>query len=158
MSDLRLRRSVLYMPGSNQRALEKARTLAADSLILDLEDAVAPDAKEIAREQVCAAVKEGGYGNREIIIRVNAPQTPWGESDLKAAIQARPDAILMPKVSWCFHLSVTLHRRSGLVSVQGLTYRWKKTRKVLKRWWSSGMEQLKNRTLPAPYHPSMPGI
>ncbi|KQP07330.1 malyl-CoA thiolesterase [Methylobacterium sp. Leaf99] len=99
MSDLRLRRSVLYMPGSNQRALEKARTLAADSLILDLEDAVAPDAKEIAREQVCAAVKEGGYGNREIIIRVNAPQTPWGESDLKAAIQARPDAILMPKVS-----------------------------------------------------------
>ena len=99
MSDLRLRRSVLYMPGSNQRALDKAKTLAADSLILDLEDAVAPEAKEIAREQVCAAVKGGGYGEREIIIRVNAPQTPWGESDLKAAIEAKPDAILMPKVS-----------------------------------------------------------
>lgn len=99
MADLRLRRSVLYMPGSNQRALDKARTLAADSLILDLEDAVAPDAKELAREQVCRAVKEGGYGDREIIIRVNAPQTPWGEADLHAAIEAKPDAILMPKVS-----------------------------------------------------------
>ena len=99
MADLRLRRSVLYMPGSNQRALEKAKTLAADSLILDLEDAVAPDAKEIAREQVCAAVKAGGYGDREIVIRVNAPQTPWGEADLQAAIEAKPNAILMPKVS-----------------------------------------------------------
>jgi citrate lyase subunit beta/citryl-CoA lyase len=99
MTDLRLRRSVLYMPGSNQRALDKAKTLAADSLILDLEDAVAPDAKDLAREQVCAAVKAGGYGAREIAIRVNAPQTPWGEADLKAAIEAGPDAILMPKVS-----------------------------------------------------------
>lgn len=99
MADLRLRRSVLYMPGSNQRALDKAKTLHADSLILDLEDAVAPDAKEIAREQVCNAVKQGGYGDREIIIRVNAPQTPWGEADLQAAIEAKPDAILMPKVS-----------------------------------------------------------
>ena len=99
MADLRLRRSVLYMPGSNPRALEKARTLPADSLILDLEDAVAPDAKEIAREQVSAAVKQRGYGDREIVIRVNAPQTPWGEADLQAAIEAHPDAILMPKVS-----------------------------------------------------------
>ena len=99
MADLRLRRSVLYMPGSNQRALEKARQLPADALILDLEDAVAPDAKDLAREQVCAAVKAGGYGSREIVIRVNAPQTPWGEEDLKAAIEARPDAILMPKVN-----------------------------------------------------------
>ncbi|MET7244924.1 CoA ester lyase [Methylobacterium sp. EM32] len=99
MIDLRLRRSVLYMPGSNPRALEKARTLAADALILDLEDAVAPDAKEMAREQVCAAVRQGGYGERELIIRVNAPQTPWGEADLRAAIEAKPDAILMPKVS-----------------------------------------------------------
>ncbi|MFD1332735.1 HpcH/HpaI aldolase/citrate lyase family protein [Methylopila musalis] len=98
-TDLRLRRSVLYMPGSNQRALDKAKTLPADALILDLEDAVAPDAKELAREQVCAAVKSGGYGARELIIRVNAPQTPWGEQDLKAAIEAAPDAILMPKVS-----------------------------------------------------------
>lgn len=76
MIDLRLRRSVLYMPGSNLRALEKARSLAADALILDLEDAVAPDAKDVAREQVCAAVRQGGYGDRELIIRVNAPQTP----------------------------------------------------------------------------------
>lgn len=99
MTDLRLRRSVLYMPGSNARALEKAKTLPADSLILDLEDAVGMEEKELAREQVCAAVKSGGYGDRELVIRVNAPQTPWGEADLRAAIEARPDAILMPKVS-----------------------------------------------------------
>ncbi|AWN41942.1 CoA ester lyase [Methylobacterium durans] len=99
MSDLRLRRSVLYMPGSNPRALEKAKTLPADSLILDLEDAVGPEEKELAREQVCAAARSGAYGDREIIIRVNAPQTPWGDADLRAAIEACPDAILMPKVS-----------------------------------------------------------
>ena len=99
MTDLRLRRSVLYMPGSNARALEKAKTLPADSLILDLEDAVGQEEKELAREQVCAAVKSGGYGDRELVIRVNAPQTPWGDADLRAAIAARPDAILMPKVS-----------------------------------------------------------
>ena len=99
MSDLRLRRSVLYMPGSNPRALEKARTLPADSLILDLEDAVSMEEKDLAREQVCAAVKSRAYGHRELVIRVNAPQTPWGEADLRAAIEARPDAILMPKVS-----------------------------------------------------------
>ncbi|WP_342164827.1 CoA ester lyase [Methylobacterium sp. SD21] len=99
LTDLRLRRSVLYMPGSNQRALEKAKSLPCDSIILDLEDAVGPDEKETAREQVCAAVKNGGYGERELIIRVNAPQTPWGEADLHAAIEAKPDAILMPKVS-----------------------------------------------------------
>ena len=99
MSDLRLRRSVLYMPGSNPRALEKAKTLPADSLILDLEDAVASEEKERAREQVCAAVKGGGYGHRELVIRVNAPQTPWGDADLRAAIEAKPNAILMPKVS-----------------------------------------------------------
>ncbi|GJE38748.1 HpcH/HpaI aldolase/citrate lyase family protein [Methylobacterium persicinum] len=99
LTDLRLRRSVLYMPGSNQRALEKAKTLPCDCIILDLEDAVGPEEKEAAREQVCAAVKNGGYGERELIIRVNAPQTPWGEADLHAAIEAKPDAILMPKVS-----------------------------------------------------------
>ena len=99
MTTLRPRRSVLYMPGSNARALEKARTLAADALILDLEDAVAPDAKELARTQVCDAVKGKGYGKREIIIRVNALATPWGEADLAAAAAARPDAILVPKVS-----------------------------------------------------------
>ena len=94
----RPRRSVLYMPGSNARALEKARTLAADALILDLEDAVAPDAKTLAREQVCKAVVEGGYGSREVIIRTNGLDTPWGKDDIIAAARAAPDAILLPKV------------------------------------------------------------
>src|SRR5688572_18405293 len=93
------RRSVLYMPGSNARALEKAKALPADALILDLEDAVAPDAKAVAREQVCAAVAAGGYGLRELVIRINALDTPWGEGDLVAAAGAGPDAILVPKVS-----------------------------------------------------------
>ena len=93
----RPRRSVLYMPGSNARALEKAKTLPADALILDLEDAVAPDAKAHARDQVCAAVKAGGYGKRELVIRINALDTPWGKDDLAAAVAAAPDAILLPK-------------------------------------------------------------
>ncbi|MEI9996289.1 MAG: CoA ester lyase [Rhizomicrobium sp.] len=99
MTTIRPRRSVLYMPGSNARALEKARSLPADALILDLEDAVAPDAKDVARQQVCAAVKAGGFGKREIVIRVNGLGTPWGEADLAAAAAAKPDAILVPKVS-----------------------------------------------------------
>jgi citrate lyase subunit beta/citryl-CoA lyase len=97
--NVRPRRSVLYMPGSNARALEKARTLAADALILDLEDAVAPDAKQTARQQVCEAVRAGGFGRREVFIRVNAADTPWGADDLAAAVSAAPDAILIPKVS-----------------------------------------------------------
>ncbi len=92
------RRSVLYMPGSNPRALEKAKTLAADGLILDLEDAVAVDAKAAARDLVCAAVKAGGYGGRELIIRVNGLDSEWGEEDVRAASAAGPDAILLPKV------------------------------------------------------------
>lgn len=95
---VRPRRSVLYMPGSNERALEKAKTIPADALILDLEDAVAPDAKIAAREKVCAAVASGGYGKRELIIRVNGLETPWGADDLFAASRAAPDAILVPKV------------------------------------------------------------
>lgn len=95
----RPRRSVLYMPGSNGRALEKAKEIPADALILDLEDAVAPDAKEEARAQVCGAVKLGGYGKREIAIRVNALDTPWGMDDIKAAVAAGPDAILVPKIN-----------------------------------------------------------
>jgi citrate lyase subunit beta/citryl-CoA lyase len=91
------RRSVLYMPGSNARALEKARSLPADALILDLEDAVAPDAKETARAQVCEAVKT--FGKREVVVRINALSTPWGEADLRATAAAGPDAILIPKVS-----------------------------------------------------------
>ncbi|MEL8055830.1 MAG: CoA ester lyase [Pseudomonadota bacterium] len=100
MSDTpsRPRRSCLYMPGANARALEKAKTLAADSLIFDLEDAVAPEAKVEARQTVCDAVKAGGYGNREIIIRINGFDTEWGLDDMVAAVAAGPDAILAPKV------------------------------------------------------------
>lgn len=98
-SAARPRRSVLYMPGSNARALEKARSIPADALILDLEDAVAPDAKAEARAQVCDAVKQGGYGKREIIIRVNGLTTEWGGADIEAAVAAGPDAILVPKIS-----------------------------------------------------------
>ena len=95
---VRPRRSVLYMPGINQRALDKAKTIPADSLILDLEDSVAPDAKEEARPQVCEAVKAGGYGGRELVIRVNALETPWGSDDMRAAATAGADAVLIPKV------------------------------------------------------------
>lgn len=94
----RPRRSVLYMPGSNARALEKAKSLAADGLILDLEDAVAPDAKETARKQVCQAVNEGGYGMRELVIRVNGLASPWGYADIVEACKTKADAILIPKV------------------------------------------------------------
>src|SRR5512140_3765709 len=96
---VRPRRSVLYMPGSNARALEKARTLPADAVILDLEDAVAPDAKDLARAQVVDAVRQGGFGGREVIARINGLDTPWGEADLAALAPAGPDAILVPKVS-----------------------------------------------------------
>lgn len=94
----RPRRSVLYMPGSNPRALDKARTLAADGLIFDLEDAVAPDAKEQARRQVCEALEAGGYGRREILVRINGLGTPWGFADVAAAAAAGGDAVLIPKV------------------------------------------------------------
>jgi citrate lyase subunit beta/citryl-CoA lyase len=96
---IRPRRSVLYMPGSNARAIEKARTLPADAIILDLEDSVAPDAKESARRQVKAAVEAGGFGAREVIVRVNGIDTPWHFDDMIAATQAAPDAILLPKIS-----------------------------------------------------------
>jgi citrate lyase subunit beta/citryl-CoA lyase len=95
---LKPRRSALYMPGSNARALDKARTLPADALILDLEDAVAPDAKEIARRQVAEAVAARGFGHREIVVRINGLSTPWGRDDLKALAAAKPDAVLVPKV------------------------------------------------------------
>ncbi len=94
----RPRRSMLYMPGSNARALEKARTLPADSLILDLEDAVAPDAKELARKQVCEAVAAGGFGMREVLIRVNALSTRWGYEDIAMASKSGADGLLLPKV------------------------------------------------------------
>jgi len=95
---IRPRRSVLYMPGSNARALEKARSLDADCLILDLEDSVAPDAKEAARRQVGEAVAAGGFGGREVVIRMNALSSAWGDADLAAIAAASPDAVLVPKV------------------------------------------------------------
>jgi len=99
MTPIRPRRSALYMPASNARAVEKAKTLPADAVIFDLEDAVAPDLKGEAREAVRAAVRAGGYGPRELVIRINGLGTPWGEGDLEAAASAAPDAILIPKVS-----------------------------------------------------------
>ncbi|MCE5245513.1 CoA ester lyase [bacterium] len=98
LDEVRPRRSVLYMPGSNARALEKARTLPADGLILDLEDAVAPAAKEAAREQVVAELRRGGYGRRELIVRVNGLGTPWREADLAAAATSGADGVALPKV------------------------------------------------------------
>ncbi len=94
----RPRRSALYMPASNARAVEKARSLDCDIVILDLEDAVLPDMKPQAREAAAAAVRAGGFGRREVVIRVNALETPWGEADLEAAGAAGPDAILVPKI------------------------------------------------------------
>jgi citrate lyase subunit beta / citryl-CoA lyase len=96
---LRPRRSVLYMPGSNARALEKAKSLAADGVILDLEDSVAPDAKETARQQVADAVKAGGFGTREVFIRTNGVDTAWFAEDLTVAAHAAPDGIVVPKIS-----------------------------------------------------------
>ena len=98
MNELRPRRSVLYMPSSNERALEKAKTIPCDGLILDLEDAVAPDAKPAAREAACAAVASGEYGKRELTVRINAAGTEWHEDDLAAVAKAGPDAIVVPKV------------------------------------------------------------
>ena len=96
---MRPRRSALYLPASNPRAVEKARTLACDVVILDLEDAVAPDAKAEARSLAVEAARSGGFGDRELVIRVNGLDTPWGAEDLAAMSGARPDAVLIPKVS-----------------------------------------------------------
>jgi len=98
--NIRPRRSLLYMPGSNPRALDKARTLPADGLIFDMEDSVAPDAKQLAREQIGAALAEGGYGHRELIVRINALSTEWGAQDIQAISRfpTAPDAVLIPKI------------------------------------------------------------
>src|SRR5215813_15114889 len=97
--NIRPRRSALYMPGANARALEKAKTLPCDAVILDLEDAVAPSAKEAARQQVMTAVTAGGFGTREVIVRINGLDTAWWLEDLDAAAKAGPDGLLVPKVS-----------------------------------------------------------
>jgi citrate lyase subunit beta / citryl-CoA lyase len=96
--DVRPRRSALYLPASNARAMEKARTLACDVVILDLEDAVLPDAKLAARQAAVAALRAGGFGRREVVVRVNALATPWGADDLAAVAAAGPDAVLVPKI------------------------------------------------------------
>ena len=108
-SKIRPRRSVLYMPGSNARALEKARELAADCVILDMEDAVAPEAKELAREQVYAVLQSGGYGRRETVVRINGLDTPWGEKDLRTMATAGANAILLPKVESAETIKIASH-------------------------------------------------
>ena len=95
---IRPRRSALYMPGNNARAHEKARTLPADAIVLDLEDSISPDQKDAARTQAAAAIKAGGFGRREILLRTNGIKTPWFDADLAAAVAAAPDAILVPKI------------------------------------------------------------
>ncbi len=99
MTAVRPRRSLLFFPASNARAIEKAKTLPCDGVIFDLEDAVGPDAKDQAREQAAAAIRAGGFGPREVVVRINGLDTPWWEADLAAAAQAGADAILVPKVS-----------------------------------------------------------
>ena len=109
----RPRRSLLFMPGSNQRALEKARTLPADGLILDLEDAVAPDAKETARDQIAQAVAARGFGRREVLIRINSLDSAWWEDDLAMAARAAPDGVVVPKVSRVADLKLIADRLSA---------------------------------------------
>src|SRR6478736_1469634 len=110
----RPRRSLLFMPGSNARALEKARNLPADGIILDLEDSVAPDVKAIARDQIAKAVAAGGFGKREVLIRVNALDSPWWTEDTGMAGKARVDGILVPKVSTARDLAVIADRLGAI--------------------------------------------
>ncbi|WP_375414871.1 HpcH/HpaI aldolase/citrate lyase family protein [uncultured Bradyrhizobium sp.] len=107
---IRPRRSLLFMPGSNPRALEKARILPADGVILDLEDSVAPDAKAMARDRIASAIAAGGFGRREVLIRINAPDSPWWIDDIAMAAKARPDGILVPKISSVEDLSAIADR------------------------------------------------
>ena len=111
---IRPRRSLLFMPGSNARALEKARNLHADGLILDLEDSVAPDAKAMARDQVAQAIAQGGFGRREVLIRVNALDSPWWIDDLGMAGKAKPDGVLVPKISSVAELNIIADRLSDI--------------------------------------------
>src|SRR5438876_5019882 len=116
----RPRRSLLFMPGSNPRALEKARSLPADGLIIDLEDAVAAEVKEEARAIVAAALAKGGYGGREVVLRVNPLDTPWGHADLAAAATLPIDAILLPKVESAERVRLTVLQLDALGAPEGL--------------------------------------
>ncbi len=120
MSTIRPRRSLLFMPGANSRALEKARELPADGLIFDLEDAVAPDAKPAARNAVAAALAQAGYGKRELVLRVNALDTEWGADDLRAAARMPLDAVLLPKVENAGRVSDTAAALDGAGAPAGL--------------------------------------
>ena len=111
---IRPRRSLLFMPGSNARALEKARNLPADGIILDLEDSVAPDAKGVARDQIAQAIAEKGFGKRELLIRVNALDSPWWVDDVTMAGKAAPDGILVPKISSAKDLTAIADRLSDI--------------------------------------------
>src|SRR5712671_3050651 len=111
---IRPRRSLLFMPGSNARALEKARNLPADGIIVDLEDSVAPDAKAAAREQIAQAIAAGGFGRREVLIRVNALDSPWWIDDVTMAGKAKPDGILVPKISSVADLAAIADRLSDI--------------------------------------------
>jgi citrate lyase subunit beta/citryl-CoA lyase len=117
----RPRRSALYMPATNGRAVEKARTLACDVVILDLEDAVLPEAKLEARAAAVAAVRAGGFGHREVVVRVNALATPWGEGDLAEVAAAGPDAILVPKIASAGEL---LSYEAAIACAPARTRRW----------------------------------
>ena len=111
---IRPRRSLLFMPGSNARALEKARNLPADGIILDMEDSVAPDAKAMARDQIAQAIAAKGFGRREVLIRVNALDSPWWIEDLNMAAKAKPDGILVPKISSVADLTGIADRLSDI--------------------------------------------
>lgn len=115
MTELRPRRSVLYMPAANERALEKAKTISTDALIFDLEDAVSPDAKDQARDNAVSAANSGAYGNREITIRCNGLDTPWGHNDIAAAAKAKISAVVIPKVNDV----ATLNEVSRLLDASG---------------------------------------
>lgn len=117
---VRPRRSALYMPASNARALEKARTLPADVIILDLEDAVAPDAKKIAREQAAAAIAAKGFGPREVVLRTNGLDTAWIDEDLAAAAAAGPDAVLVPKISSPEEVALVAHKLANFKAAPNL--------------------------------------
>jgi citrate lyase subunit beta/citryl-CoA lyase len=121
MSDLRPRRSVLYMPAANERALEKAKTLDADSIIFDLEDAVAPDSKESARNAACAAAASGEYGRRELTIRCNGLDTPWGADDLAAIAVSNASAVVVPKVGSVGYLDDVAGRLADAGAPSSLT-------------------------------------
>jgi len=118
---IRPRRSVLYMPAANARALEKAKGIAADALIFDLEDAVAPDSKQVARQQAAEAAASGDYGRREITIRCNGLDTPWGADDLVAAAEANPSAVVIPKVNSVAYLESISDRLDAAGASDSLT-------------------------------------